>query len=171
MARRHANRAVSRRGPKNNLWTVVKPSISLASGLTSEISIVQDSDWERGASLEHATVLRVRGWMGMLTKIATGVSGTGVIFAYIAVQSEDAASDSAALVGTYADNDILWTGGWHLPFTEDLATQLAWNFTIDVKSMRKIHTGQELRLVVTNSNPGALAITGVVRALLRIGGN
>jgi len=163
-----------RRGPKNNLWTVILSANDVTATLaTSAQPIVASSDWRRGSatSAEMATLLRIRGWVTMVPDQVAGVHSTGSWFSYIMVVDEDAASPPASSVSTYGDEDVIWTSGG--AFAETSATQapVVDRTFIDVKAMRRIKSGQEVRHVMTNLTDGNVLQSNVIRALLRVGGN
>jgi len=166
------HRSRSKRGPKNNVWTVaLEDEVVLAAGATLTFDIVNRADWQRsGGANERATLMRVRGWLSVIHKISSGSIVLAPWFAYISIQDENAASSSASDVTTYADEDILWTGGGMFSFT-DTGDAVSHMQEIDVKAMRRFNAGGEVRLVLTNSSIVAMSVTGVQRGLLRIGGN
>jgi len=172
MACKRVSRGAASRGPKNNVWTtVLADAFGIATGATQQFNVVQDNDWTTVGGQERATVLRIRGWLALHNKITTGVLPEGSWFAYLTVQDEDAPAAVADVALTYAEEDILWTDGGVFTVTDTNATGHVSYRRIDVKAMRKIRTGQELRLVVTNSVANTIDFSAVVRALLRRGGN
>jgi len=178
MARRRQLTRAARRGPKNQVWTVsLRDDFEITTGVTViAFSIILDSDWERtSASSERATILRTRGWISIRPASAAGVQLDGTVFMYLTVQDDDATSVSAGLAATYADEDILWTGGVLFP-PGSIVVQGGFvgsskDILLDVKAMRKLRSGQTLELVVTNNMAGSIFLSGVIRSLLRMGGN
>lgn len=180
MARGRRHRAV-RRGMKNQLWTVsIVDEFELTTGLSTAIfSPVVDEDWQRASvSAEKCTVLRVRGWVSVVQELTAGVGGDGTVFAGMVLHDEEATTPNMSLVTSYGEEDLLWIGG-HLfgPVervitveggTTSLANQ--WHFDVDIKAMRKMRTGQAMDMVFTNLLPSSVEISGVLRALVRIGG-
>ena len=173
MAKRRFSRAVGpRKGPKNLVWaSVLASSQNVGTGTFLSFNIVQDNDWVRASGLERATLLRIRGWWSWITKDATGSHDGGPIFAYIGIYDEDETSADPSQVATYGEEDILWTSGLELPFTDSGAGQTQFNEKIDVKAMRRIRKGQEVRLVIANKGVSDGELTLLVRGLLTIGGN
>jgi len=164
-----------RRGPKNQVWTnIVMDENNVLATTTAVLGIiVGDSDWAvSGSSSERATILRVRGWLSLRQETVVGVGSPGTLFLAIHLTDEDATVPDFSSPGTYAEEDVLWTGGVLLPSLGD-ATARSFNFNwmIDIKAMRKLRTGQTLNLVVTNGSGGTVDFSGVVRALVRRGGN
>ena len=176
MARRRTSSRASRRGPKNQVWTVgaVVGDNVPASTTTQLSAIVAGSDWEASSAAgEKATCLRIRGWLGVRQNTdGGGIGSAGALFLYIARQEETVSLSDGSNASTYANEDILWTGGISLPGHGDLsARSFSTDFLIDVKAMRKLRNTQVIRLVVTNASLGAVTFNGVIRALVRMGGN
>ena len=169
----HGSRAVHR-GPKNNLWTTVLfNQTQLGLGAQNTSLIVTEDDWIRAAGgNERATILRVR---GKLTVAADelGAVASGTVMAYVMVEDEDVAiAASPFLAATYANEDILWTGSVAMPqFALDTVIE-PYTWDLDIKAMRRIQRDQELKIVIANAAAGRkVIVTGVLRALLRLGGN
>ena len=175
MARRRGRSRAVRGGPKNQVWAVsVADDITNPSTTTTVLAnLVAETDWaSSGSSAEAATVLRVRGWLSMRQTAAAGVGSPGGIFMYIIKQDDDAVFPDGSAASTYADEDILWTGGVYVPSLGDLTVRsFIKDWVIDVKVMRKIRTGQNLALIATNTTTGAMQFSGVIRSLVRKGGN
>ncbi len=167
MARR-LRRSISR-GPKNNVWSVVLLEQALVDDTpTVEAVIVAAGEWQPASSgFEHATLLRIRGW---LTASASFVaSDSQVLFAMIYVVDKDAASANPLNATSYAEEDVLWTGGWAWPQrgTGAVERDVSQQMLIDVKSMRKIDSGRDVRLALRASSTTVLEVSGIVRALIR----
>ena len=174
--RRSRGRAFSKpTGPKNNIWTVVLSNQGLVTtGAQTAHVIVSTTDWQRGVigGSERATILRVRGYVSFAPKIATGTIAGGSIVGYVTVVDEDISLDSSpSVASTYIDEDILWTRGTAICFQDAGEAVPAVSWDMDIKSMRKIRIGQELRFVWSNATAGSVEVTLVLRALLRVGGN
>jgi len=164
-------RRVARRGPKDQLWTIL-----VIDGLVVDDSpavsrdIVEGADWAVGGGFEHGTILRVRGWLTLQPPAAV----PSTMFMTIGPQDQvlTAGNANPTLEATYLDEDILWTYGVSVAATvaNDLYIP---PIIVDIKAMRKITTGVDLRLtMVTNGPVGAgWTINGVLRALVRRGGN
>ena len=166
-------RGVSRsatRGPKDQSWTtVLADDVVVADAASQAFNILQDSDWKTGSGAERATVLRVRGWLSVYNKTAEAARPAGSWFGYIHLIDEDALSPSAATSITYQDEDILWTGGGSFPAVPATANSVISQLIVDVKSMRKVRSGQDLRLILTNSTGGTMQTSMVLRCLVRRG--
>ena len=173
MARRRFGRAV-RRGPKNNIWTVILMD-ELTVGTTAiEVNIVQGSDWTGSVGgFQRATVMRVRGWLSVSADPTLTVATS--YFMMIYVTDEDTAVQDPSALQTYADEDILWTGGFALAAGNAGAVEqrkAVYDTVIDIKSMRKLSIGQELRLSMISGDSGAaISVAGLLRGLVRKGGN
>ncbi len=169
MPRRRHSRAVSRR--KDNIWTTVSlPGTIIAATIQLDANIVEPSDWERQSSgKEGATLMGIRGYLSVTNRTATGALGSGNVLAYIAKFDKDVASPSPAVAATYAEEDILWTGGTRVPFSEAASQWPGWDVEFNVKSMRRITNGEDIRLIVLNQLAVAIQIASVVRGLVRVG--
>ena len=173
--RSHGTRSVSRRGPKNNLWSVVlQDELSLGGGGALNSNIVQGSDWERASgSSERSTLMTIRGWLSVQSRPTAGVANSaGSLHAYIGVFDEDETPPGADLASTYGDEDILWTGGYSYGAAGDMAdVDQAFNVIFEVKAQRKVRNGQKVVLSLQSGLTTAVQVSGVQRALLRLGGN
>ena len=161
------------RGPKNNVWTVVQAEAQVQTNTTVEAVIVAPTDWSgvAGLGLERATLLRVRGWLSAAPAVED--VSTGGIFFVIYVVDEDAALVNPLDVSTYVNEDVLWTGGAQFAGQGALAieTRPSVEWEVDIKAMRKLTSGQEVRLaaqVITGLN---VRWSGTLRGLVRKGGN
>ena len=169
--RRGTSRSV-RRGAKNQSWTtVLADDVTVADAASQAFNLVQDSDWVTASAAERGTILRIRGWLSVLNKTAEAARPAGSWFGYIHLLDEDALSPSGAVSATYRDEDIFWTGGGSFPAVPATANSVVSERIIDVKTMRKIRSGQELRLILTNSTGGTMQTAMVLRTLVRRGGN
>ena len=168
-ARRRQTRSASRpRGPKNQVWTAVASfdNVVPIAG-TIAFNLVEDGDWTVRTGAEKATILSVRGTLAVRPNGLLGVAGD--MPAYIHLIDESATSPSAGTPSTYTEQDILWTGLALLP--DDSDATWTHEFILDVKAMRKIRKGQQLRLVMTNLTLEILHATCLARTLVRLGGN
>jgi len=162
-----ANRGARVRGL--NTWTsILALEVALVAGSNTQFDVVNDTDWVPSSGTAKATLLRIRGWLNMVSKVGSGSFAGGALFAYIGVFDEDTASPAANLVSTYVDEDILWTGGVQFPFLDSGAAD-AYRLDVDVKAQRKIRNGEEVRLVVTNNLVVPVDISFLLRGLLRRG--
>jgi len=168
--RRHGVQRAAKK-TKNQVWTtILADDLTLGAGATTSLAVVDDADWTVVGGSERATIMRVRGWMSVITKGVTGSFARVSMFSYIGVSDEDAPPESAAAVGTYAEEDIMATYGTNFAFTDTGTVGRSWDQLIDVKAMRKIRTGQQCRLVLTNSGIIGVFFSLVVRALVRRSG-
>jgi len=155
--------------PNNNyVWAVI-----LGEGITVPVDtaplildLVADADWTAIAGQKTATVMAIRGWMSFVS--------IGVAFSagkwYCGTQDEDiitGAGISPATVGTYVDEDIMWTGGWDKPAVVT-DTGLMHHEVIDIKAKRKIQTATEVRMVLGASATNQIAVSVVLRTLLKL---
>ena len=171
MARRRRGTSSSR-GPKNNRWVNLVVEQDSFSTTPVESNLVQKSDWQTStAAFEKATLLRVRGWLSM--SIDGTIATDATVFGMIYVVDEDAGVQDASDPATYADEDILWTGGHYFGPGDTASIERAQSYdtVIDIKSMRKIHTGMQVRLSLVTDVAVNCISSFAIRSLLRIGGN
>ncbi len=173
MARRRF-RGVSRRN-KDQIWSVsLFNDAVVGPGVTSNVaSLVAKTDWEASSvSAQRATLLRIRGWFSMRQETTVGVGSSGAVYYYISLVDEDATVALGDNPNTYADEDILWTGGAFLPSLGDAsARSYIKDWILDVKSMRKMRTGQVVDMAVTNTTANNIRLSGLIRSLVRMGGS
>jgi len=166
--RRHRSSRGSKQRGLNTWTTILGEDVTLTAGGSVSFGIVEDSDWVPAAGTARATLMRIRGWHAFLSKDNSGSFAGGSIFAYIGIFDEDTASPAASLVSTYVDEDVLWTGGTQFPF-QDIGQSAVWHEHVDVKAQRKLTTGLDVRIVITNTMSVDLELTFLYRALLKRG--
>ncbi len=163
-------RAARSRGPKNNVWTVVLGTDVSVSTTPQEFVVVESADWQGGIlGFQHGTLLRVRGWMStsQINSTATSVLFSSCL--YVVDEDEGTNNPQAAL--TYTDEDVLWTGGVQMTGGGGTDSKAMHVFDVDVKAMRKINSGQEVRMAVVASQSTSTKMSLLLRALIRRGGN
>ena len=156
-------------GPKNNVWSVVVMNQVAVSTTVIEFPIVESADWQGGIQgFQHGTLLRIRGWMST-AQVNTTAASVAVFAAVYVVDEDEATNDPSALV-TYTDEDVLWTGG--IQFTGGTTTAPGHSqlWDVDVKTMRKINSGQDVRMTIVATGASIL-VSGILRGLVRRGGN
>jgi len=171
VAKRRAFRSTSR-GPKDQVWaTVILVNQVVDDDPTIQFNLVQPTDWTAVGSAERATVLRVRGWLAFSPPL--GVPST--MFSIISLMDEDIGVGGSSPVdaATYGDEDILWTYGQSVAVTAAATDIVIPTINVDIKSMRKITSGMDLRISLESAGPAAAGwtINGVLRSLVRRGGN
>jgi len=125
-------------------------------------------DWEpNSASLERATIMRVRGWLSFSRSPIATVEVP--IFLAMYVTDEDTGTSDPELAAFYSDEDVLWTYGIQFPVGNASAVEIGYshNVVVDVKAMRRITNGQELRLTFVASTSATITMSGVLRTLVR----
>ena len=169
MARRgRVSRSAKQKGAL--IWTtLVNEESSIAVGATKTGSdIVADADWTAVGGQERATIMRVRGWFTVTQEPAAALTGAGTVFGYIGVFDEDELSVDASVAGTYKDEDIMTTFGHMFPYSNiGEPSPNAWSEVVDIKAMRKIRSGQDLRFVLTNKSSLICEVSLVLRALIK----
>ena len=166
--RSRISRGVRRSKDNNYVWATV-----LAEGVTVPVDtaalilpIVIDADWTAVAGQKTATIMAVRGWMSFVG-IAVGFESSKW---YCGTQDEDVVTGAAinpGAVGTYVDEDIMYTGGWDKPAVVT-DTGLFYHEEINIKVKRKIKTATELRMILGAGSGGRIAVSVVLRALLKL---
>ena len=159
------------RGPKNNIWANALMNETAVGTAVVSVPLVDATDWVRATGLERATLLSVRGWLSVS---ATPTIVTLVTwFAVIYVADKDASAVSPIAVATYGEEDILWSGGLNWPLGGAGAVERgpAAMMPINIKAMRRITSGQEIRLDMDSTVASIVTVSGVIRSLLRLGGN
>ena len=128
--------------------------------------IVIGTDFAAHSGREGVTLMAIRGWLAYTAQAGTS---NDTLMEFIGVFDEDEATATIdpALAGTYVDEDILWTGGWFKQTATDIGSRQGGFEQINVKARRKIHTGQEVRLIMTTTND-QIQISGVLRGLLKV---
>ncbi len=165
---RGSSRGAKQRGL--NTWTtVLAVDTEITTGASTSCSIVQDSDWVPAGGTSKATLKRIRGWLSCITKDVTGSFAQSIVMCYIGLFDEDDTPPPPQSVSTYVDEDILWTGGGVLAFTDTGTVGRSVDFDLDSKAQRRMRNGQTLSLVVQNVSAASLQVSLVARALLTRG--
>ncbi len=156
------------RGPKNNVWTVVASmNDSVAGAATETLRIATEADWSgaSAASMRHATLLRIRGWLSVVNDAAAD----GAFAWYISVGDQDLTPPAATAAATYGDMDVIMSGGGQFEASTLGDPQ---PFTVDVKAMRRFTSNDDIFFTISSSTAGAsIKFSTVLRALIRVGGN
>ena len=157
-------------GPKNNIWSVVQMEDVSISTTPVDVVIMAPGEWQpAGSGFEHATLLRIRGWLSASKGTAVGV---GSLQMAIYVVDEDALTIGALTTALYAEEDVIWTGGVQFGASSaSVEAPPSVPFNIDIKSMRKISSATDIRLTLESSVTGLCFVSGLMRALIRKGGN
>ena len=168
MARRRFRRAGSS-GLKNNVWSVViLADVPVDDTPTVEASIVVPDEWQPALSgFEHATLLRVRGW---LTATAPqGVTAIQTLYAMIYVVDVDDTPNNPSVATSYTEEDVLWTHGWAWGAggAGSVEKETTPGVVVDVKAMRRIDSSKEVRLALRCNSTVVVSVSGVLRALIR----
>ena len=167
------SRAFRKTGVKNQIWTVILLNeVVLADGGQQHSNIVQQSDWSSTGG-ERATVLTIRGWLSVsFTNDVSVASNEGSVFWYIGVIGDGIVTPLSPLAAnTYIRPSILTTAG-HLAEAVPIggrANSKSWD--INVKTMRTIKASETIALVLSNESDRTINTSGVIRALVRKGGN
>jgi len=168
---RRFRRAVSR-GPKNNIWSVVLIDELIVDAAGSEGDIVNSTDLQASATgFQRFTLLRIRGWLSFSKAVTSQVATNLMMIIY--VTDSDATGVGALNATTYSKEDVLWTYGLDYAANGAGAVEAQTPITVnvDVKAMRKIDTSRDVRFSVVASSAGLIKMSGILRGLVRKGGN
>ena len=154
----------AKRGPKNQVWTAVLSTGSAVSSVsTTQFEIVNQADWSAGkAGLERATLLSIRGEIECRTTSAS----VGPMFLVICKADETFVMDPAT-ASEYENADILWTGVFQNPAEAAILK----GFKFDIKAMRRITNKDKIVLYMTSVGSASFSVSGIIRGLVRVGGN
>ncbi len=168
VSKRRFTRGVSKSGVKNQVWvSTVVLDVLFDDTPAIEFNIVQGSDWEVSGQAEVATVLRIRGWLAVRS-IQNSVFASW--FSAMYKTDEDTGVSSPTGLGLYTDESVLWTdGGGASDYTID-PNQHHEYCRIDVKAMRKVTNGEQIRMTFASNVTRVHGVSGVFRALVRRGG-
>ncbi len=170
MARIVMRRRPGKTGPKNQVWAnVLLNGVAVDDSPVIGSNIVQSSDWALGNAAERATLLRIRG--ALVVRKGVSLAATEMM-ACIVVMDEDIASGAVEpwLIGTYADEDVLWTATIATPAT-GASDGWSGHIPVDVKAMRRITSGQDVRILLQTNATVNVVVSGLLRGLVRKGGN
>jgi len=157
------------RGPKNNVWTAVVFDDVVISTTVIETAIVAPGDWQpsSGVGFEHATLLRIRGWLSLARNDNEDVFGATFLMIYV-TDADDPTNDPS-LAATYSTEDVIWSSG--IAYSAKGAASVEAGPTtvidVDVKAMRKINSAQQVRIALVSSSASFVIVSGVLRGLVR----
>jgi len=117
--------------------------------------------------------MTVVGWTSWSNKIAPTVpAALGGLHMMIYVADDDAPAVNAdpSVPATYANEKVMWTGGSTLPGTPVEGSHHEAR-EINLNTKRRITSGMDVRFVLFNGGSTAIQVNGVLRALVRMGGN
>ena len=169
MAHRRTRRSSSKL--KNNMWSVVLLNdvlVPVSPGV--EALICEPDEWQAASTgFEHATLLRIRGWLSFTRISATpGTFHTVFIIIYKVDQDQGVVDASVGL--NYTNEDVLWTGGLNWPSVSTVVGPEGTTpvtMDIDVKAMRRIDSGTDIRISLVSTVNNVTRASGVIRALIR----
>ena len=168
--RRGGGRAVARRG--KYIWSVVVIDDStIANGAPQGHPIVGSSDYTGAGAQAEVTLMGIRGWLSW-----SGVVGSTADQAFAAVAKIDEDEDvtgstlDPASAVFYGDSDILWTGGFTNPALQTSVGVRAGPIVeqLNIKSRRKLKSGQGITLQVVSQAGSTIRLSGVLRAIMLV---
>ncbi len=175
MARRRERVSRATRSNHEQNWVgIIQEDATVDDTPVVEVSLLRGADWSQNPGLARATLLRLRGWLSVNTSLVEPTEGT--FFAGIYLTDVDApvltvGTNDPASSGFFLE-DILWTGGTRLPASSasNVSVVPEHHWDLDLKSMRKITSDQELRLaMVVGVANIVVGVSSVTRALVRSG--
>jgi len=135
--------------------------------------VVVDGDINLGAGQAHCTLLRIRGWVHVVEN-NSNTAGQRIVaaIAYVLDDSETGLPPSPFGVAAYTREDVLWTGGAGYERRTGTATEVdhGIHFDIDIKSKRRLRSGQTVVLAFYYNGPSLTEVTlfGALRALVKL---
>jgi len=160
------------RGPKNNAWSILIVEEQAVSTVAIEADVVNSGEWESGSSFERATLLRLRGNLSVsMPKTNTTIN---TIFLAIYLVDLNAGVKAPNTVAFYTDEDVLWSTAvlFQAGVAGSLEVPPTVQIPVDIKSMRKMTSGTEIRLTMISTTAAQnINVSGVLRGLIRMGGN
>ncbi len=166
---RRPQRAAKRR--KQFVWTAAQNLGTTLTGTNQEEVIITGADWAVAAS-QRATLMSIRGWLNVS---AIFQAATDTCSAFVLRIDTDIPSTSAALdpqtIQNYVDEDVLWTYKWRSPGQDVTAveTPAFTSVEINIKSMRRVTAGEDIRLFINSTNNGRLSYNSILRGLIKVG--
>ena len=156
------------RGQKNQVWGAVLVNGSTVDETTPpfDFNIVEGGDWSGAAGSERATLMRIRGWLTLVPPAS--VPSTLFVIVTKDEVGVGAAGNDPTVAATYGTEDVLWTYGISVAATvaNDL---MVLPVNIDIKAMRRITNGDQIRMTMRTSGPigASWTISGAIRSLIR----
>lgn len=147
----------------NTVWTAVIVDELVTTTIT-EVPLVVDADWSEATSQRKCTIIAVRGWLSLTPLVVAEAD----LFGYFGVHETGAASGLPSAIGTYLNEDIMMTFGRGSVNEATAGFSESMRYEVDVKSKRKMRTGQDLRLVLNSDVANGFHVGGVVRCLLKL---
>jgi len=173
--RRRATRKSGANHEQN--WTgLIQEDVSVDDTPVIEAILVTGSDWTASTGLSRATLLRIRGWLKLIvaspleTTVASFYSVVYVTDVDAPVLTVGTNGPADAAVGL---EDLIWTGGTPLPASNagNVSVTPVYDLgPIDIKSMRKLTSDQQVRLaMVVGSSNVVVSVSAFIRSLVRSG--
>jgi len=162
------SRAVKRN--RDLIWvtTIFQASLIETPGIDIA-DVVLPADWQSGTGFDRATLLGVRGWI-CISQTAAGTAADipGIWTAmYICGIDSPANTFDPYLAIDYVNYDTLWSYG----YVGEASTRTQPSVQLNIKSKRKLTTGQEVRYAATvpvDTATPRFNVGGAIRALLQL---
>jgi len=169
MARRTA-RLATRGRERNLVWSAALVNIDVTTGATPLQQIIASAtDWTGALGYKRATILSIRGWLMARPFVDNAVQSFESRALIVKTDVDDDVADlNPATLGTYVNEDILWTGGWTARGELDQPLG-GTHFDIAVKSKRKMSVADNVRFVVSEAaSANGVTWFGTLRTLIKV---
>jgi len=120
---------------------------------------------------QEATLMRIRGYIDWVpVGIDAGNEAALMAVALVLDKDEDPGTTPPGTVGTYTHEDVLWTGGGMYQMNSAIPTDTvkSYRFDLDIKSKRRLKSGQIVYIVTQNVGGVDVAVIGAIRGLLLV---
>jgi len=115
--------------------------------------------------------MRIRGYIDWVpVGIDAGNEAALMAVALVLDKDEDPGTTPPGTVGTYTHEDVLWTGGGMYQMNSAVPTDTvkSYRFDLDIKSKRRLKSGQIVYIVTQNVGGVDVAVIGAIRGLLLV---
>jgi len=101
-----------------------------------------------------------------------GVPSTLMMIVTLDDKGAPLVDDDPTLAATYTTEDVLWTYGVTVAVTQALSDLVMVTVPIDIKAMRRVTNGHDLRMTLRSTGPAAASwtVNGALRSLVRKSG-
>jgi len=168
-ARNRARRAPVRRNGEL-MWTASSSEpITITPGSFLDFPVLDViADLDNPVGQEHVTLLRMRGYLCVLPlELDAATIPSFMAAALVLDDDEDSSTTPPGTVGTYTHEDVLWTWGgmFFCPSAVPIDYVPSKDTTLDIKSKRRLRSGEGVHIVIQNVGSVDIVALGVIRAL------
>ena len=168
MPRGRIQRSSRRKG--KYLWSGLLFDELLITSTPQGFDIVASADFTTANGRSEVTLMGIRGWLSFSNRVQT-VWET----AYVGICKRDSdestagASQDPSALSYYIDEDILYTTGYLAGGqTTAVGQRESWNVDLNVKSRRKLSTGQNITMNLATAGANSVLVSGVMRAIMLV---